>query len=70
MIDIVGDPVKDKEYQRYNSPVYRYKELKTPLLLIHGTDDQTVSSEHSERLSLLLTKMKIEHMYVLLFEAN
>jgi len=66
MIDIVGDPIKDSEYQRHNSPVYRYKELLTPLLLVHGTDDPIVTSEHSERLSLLLTKKKIEHEFLLL----
>jgi len=64
--DIVGDPIKDKDYQRNNSPVYRYKELLTPMLLVHGTDDPIVSSEHSERLSLLLTKKKIEHEFMLL----
>lgn len=66
MKDIVGDPIKDKDYQRNNSPVYRYKELLTPILLVHGTDDPLVSYEHSERLSLLLTKKKIEHEFMLL----
>jgi len=64
--DIVGDPIKDKDYQRNNSPVYRYKEILTPTLLVHGTDDATVSYEHSERLSMLLTKKKIEHEFMLL----
>lgn len=66
MKDIVGDPIKDSDYQRHNSPVYRYKELLTPLLLVHGTDDPTVSSEHSERLSLLLTKKNIDHEFMLM----
>jgi len=66
MKDIVGDPIKDKDYQRNNSPVYRYKELLTPLLLVHGTDDSVVSSEHTERLSLLLSKKKIDHEFMLL----
>ena len=66
MKDIVGDPIKDKDYQRNNSPVYRYKELLTPMLLIHGKDDPIVSYEHSERLSLLLTKKKIKHEFMLL----
>jgi dipeptidyl aminopeptidase/acylaminoacyl peptidase len=66
LTNIIGDPIKDKAYQHNNSPIYRYKEIKTPLLLIHGTEDSTVSSEHSERLSLLLNKQKVEHDFLLI----
>jgi dipeptidyl aminopeptidase/acylaminoacyl peptidase len=64
MIDIVGDPIKDAEYQRNNSPVYRYKDLKTPIMLAHGDKDPVVTSEHSDRLSLMLNTAGTEHIYL------
>jgi len=49
-----GDPVTGLAAMQHNSPVYRYDELKQPLLLIHGTHDTAVSFEHSLRLRTML----------------
>lgn len=51
---LVGDPSRDLTAMQENSPVYRYRELAQPLLLIHGTHDRSVSFEHSLRLRTLL----------------
>lgn len=50
----LGDPSRDLAALQENSPVYRHRELAQPLLLIHGTDDTSVSFEHSLRLRTLL----------------
>lgn len=49
-----GDPVNGLAALQQNSPVYRYGDLKQPLLLIHGTHDTAVSFEHSLRLRTML----------------
>lgn len=50
----VGDPVKDAEAMRRNSPVYRYAELKSALMLVHGDDDLRVDYEHTRRMVRML----------------
>lgn len=50
----IGDPVKDSEALMRNSPLYRYRELKTPLLLVHGAEDTRVDYEHARRLVRML----------------
>ena len=50
----MGDPSSGLAALQENSPVYRYRELARPLLLIHGTADTSVSFEHSLRLRTLL----------------
>jgi len=37
------------------SPAYRYRELRAPLLLVHGTEDPRVDYEHTRRLVRLLS---------------
>ncbi len=54
MIERIGSPVVDYEEQKANSPVYRYKDVKRPILLGHGTDDTIVDVEHSWRLRKLM----------------
>lgn len=50
----IGDPRKDGEALMRNSPIYRYRELKTPLLLVHGSEDTRVDYEHTRRLVRML----------------
>ncbi len=50
----IGNPVRDLDEQRSNSPVYRYKEISRPVFLAHGTADNIVDVEHSWRLRKLL----------------
>ena len=36
------------------SPLYRYRELTTPLMLVHGREDRRVDFEHTRRLVRML----------------
>jgi pimeloyl-ACP methyl ester carboxylesterase len=50
----LGDPHKDADRMRAYSPVYRYKELAAPVMLVHGTEDVRIDYEHSRRLVRML----------------
>lgn len=50
----IGDPRTDADALMRNSPIYRYRELKTPLLLVHGAEDTRVDYEHTRRLVRML----------------
>ncbi|HEY2344954.1 MAG TPA: prolyl oligopeptidase family serine peptidase [Xanthomonadaceae bacterium] len=51
---IIGNPATDEARMREFSPLYRYRELKVPVMLAHGTEDQRVDYEHSRRLVRML----------------
>jgi len=51
---MMGDPDKDAAAMRDASPLYRYAELTTPVMLVHGRLDERVDFEHSRRLSRML----------------
>ncbi|MBX3620102.1 MAG: S9 family peptidase [Rhizobacter sp.] len=46
---LVGDPVTEKDRLKAESPINRVADLKVPVLLAHGQDDQRVPIEHSHR---------------------
>jgi dienelactone hydrolase len=50
----IGNPRTDGEALMKVSPIYRYRELKTPLLLVHGAEDTRVDYEHTRRLVRML----------------
>lgn len=50
-----GNPKTELEKMKAQQPLYSYKQLKTPLLLIHGTNDYRVDYEHVARLQRMLT---------------
>lgn len=52
---LMGDPNSESAALQEDSPLYRYKELATPVLLAHGLDDRRVDAEHSRRLERMLT---------------
>ncbi len=54
LIEYVGDPDVDYQEQVEHSPVYRYKDIKRPVLLGHGLVDTVVDFEHSWRLHSML----------------
>jgi dipeptidyl aminopeptidase/acylaminoacyl peptidase len=46
---MVGDPERDAERLRRQSPVNRVAEIKVPLLIAQGRLDRRVSPEHADR---------------------
>ena len=62
----VGDPDVDFDEQREHSPVYRYKEIKRPILLGHGMEDTIVDVEHSWRLRKLMVLTGADPEFILL----
>ncbi|MEM1411303.1 MAG: alpha/beta fold hydrolase [Pseudomonadota bacterium] len=53
-IEIIGDPEMQRESLIEHSPVYRFRDIVRPVLLIHGTEDPIVDVEHSWRLYKML----------------
>lgn len=51
----VGNPNENPEVVTAISPLYRYRDLTTPLLLVHGDNDQRVDYENSARLVRMLS---------------
>ena len=49
MPQLIGDPVADAEQLRRASPVQRVAEIRVPILLGQGTQDQRVPREHANR---------------------
>jgi len=52
----MGDPNKaeDLDEMLKSSPLYRYRELDLPVMLVHGTEDIRVDYEHTRRLLRML----------------
>ncbi|MGH8105618.1 MAG: alpha/beta hydrolase family protein, partial [Arenimonas sp.] len=50
-----GNPKTELGKMKDEQPLYSYKKLNTPLLLIHGTVDYRVDYEHVVRLQRMLT---------------
>jgi dipeptidyl aminopeptidase/acylaminoacyl peptidase len=46
---LVGDPVKDAEKLRRQSPVNRVAEIKVPVLIVQGRLDERVAPVHADR---------------------
>lgn len=55
MEKLIGDPNTQLEEMKATSPLYHYRELKVPVMLVHGTDDLRVDYEHTLRLERMLT---------------
>lgn len=53
---IMGNPAvaADLADMQATSPLYRYQELKVPIMLVHGEEDVRVDMEHTRRLVRLL----------------
>ncbi|WP_290589100.1 prolyl oligopeptidase family serine peptidase [Arenimonas sp. SCN 70-307] len=51
---MIGDPHTDQALMRETSPLFRYTEVQTPVLLVHGTADLRVDYEHTRRLVRML----------------
>ncbi len=66
LIKYVGDPNIDYAEQTENSPVYRYRDIKRPILLAHGIDDPVVDFEHSWRMQKMLRLAGSAPQFILL----
>jgi len=54
--EYVGDTVGEYDLNKKISPIYLVKDLKRPLLIMHGAKDDVVDVEHAFRLKLMLEK--------------
>ncbi|MDH0867651.1 prolyl oligopeptidase family serine peptidase [Mitsuaria sp. GD03876] len=52
----IGDPVKDADMLKANSPVYLAERIRAPLMLVYGERDRRVPIEHGERMREALVK--------------
>jgi len=50
----IGNPNTDQEAMMQTSPLYRYRELTTPIMLVHGTEGMRVDYEHTRRIVRML----------------
>ena len=50
----IGNPNTDLPRMQRDSPLYRYRELALPVMLVHGTEDARVDYEHARRMVRLL----------------
>ena len=51
---VVGDPLREREAMMAGSPIYHYRDLQVPVMLVHGKEDDRVDYEHSRRLVRML----------------
>ena len=54
MEQMIGDPNTEMDDMVRYSPLYRYKELVPPVMLVHGREDLRVDFEHTRRLVRML----------------
>lgn len=66
LIDIVGDPEREKEILMEYSPVYMAERMNMPILLAHGTDDERVDFEHYSRMKLVLEYFQKDAEYLVI----
>lgn len=50
----LGDPAKVLDSMQQQSPLYQYAAIRTPVMLIHGLEDERVDYEHSRRMARML----------------
>jgi dienelactone hydrolase len=53
---VFGDPATQAAALMATSPLYEYEKLTTPLLLVHGVEDERVDFEHTARLVRVLSR--------------
>lgn len=58
---VVGHPVKDAERYRERSPVCWAEQIRSPVLIIHGSADEHVGVEHAYRLGSALDAAGIRY---------
>ncbi len=63
-LEYVGNPNKNLNELKQYSPVYRAKDIKTPIMISHGGKDTVVDLEHYFRLASVLDALKIPYKKV------
>jgi dienelactone hydrolase len=61
---MIGDPVKDAEMLKDAAPVERAREIKVPMLLAYGAEDQRVPIDHADRIRAAMRQAGNEPEYV------
>ena len=51
---MVGNPHTQQAQMMEFSPLYRFRDLRVPVMLIHGDEDLRVDFEHARRLKRML----------------
>lgn len=64
LYEMVGNPVKDKEYMRNASPVFHVDKIKSPLLIAQGRQDPRVNVKESDQMVEALEKRGIDVPYM------
>jgi dienelactone hydrolase len=64
----IGDPRNEADALIRNSPIYRFRELKTPLMFVHGAEDTRVDFEHMRRMVRMLNIAGVKPVAVTLEE--
>jgi dipeptidyl aminopeptidase/acylaminoacyl peptidase len=54
MEKLIGNPHTDLAAMQALSPIYQYRDLKVPVMIVHGTEDVRVDLEHARRLQRML----------------
>ncbi|PPJ42529.1 MULTISPECIES: prolyl oligopeptidase family serine peptidase [unclassified Pseudoxanthomonas] len=54
MEKLIGNPHTDLAAMQASSPIYQYRDLKVPVMIVHGTEDVRVDLEHARRLQRML----------------
>lgn len=62
--ELVGDPEKDLEMLKANSPVEQAARIRAPLLLVYGGEDKRVPLEHGTRLRSAMQKAGLNPQWV------
>ena len=57
----MGDLETQRAQLVERSPAYHVERIRTPVLVIYGTDDRRVDPDHSHRLLLMLETLGKEH---------
>jgi dipeptidyl aminopeptidase/acylaminoacyl peptidase len=62
---MIGDPVDDKEMLEAVSPLFHVDNIKVPLLVAHGANDQRVKQAEADQIVAALEEKGIEYEYLL-----
>jgi len=66
LIEMIGDPIKDKEQLKTTSPIYNVDKINRPLFIVHGADDPRVNKKQADRIVEALRERSaaVEYMVI------